>query len=323
MKRILVWTGGREQALCDALARLEGAEIERAADRAHALRAMGAVDGLITSTVLWDADCARELRRASRLVWIQVLNVGYDSMERLGVPERVVVSNLDGVGSAVVAEHAVAVLLALLRGLPVALEARARREWQAGPVIEAARTLRGLELAIVGFGPIGRHAAALAGAFGARVVAFARTARVAPSGIEVRALDALRESLPRTDAVVVAAPLNDATEQRVGAAEFAALRRGSYLVNVSRGRIVDTEALVRALRDGTLAGAALDVVDPEPLPASHPLWSIPNVILTPHTAWAGGGAVEARNLEALVLENAGRFARGESVRHVVSMRRSG
>ena len=320
MKRVVVWYGGGEQALCAALSRFPDMEVERAPDRAHALAAMDEANALVTNTIFWDAEFAEHLRRSRRLSWVQVLNAGFDNMERLGVPERVTVSTLGEIGSTIVAEHALALLLALLRGLPAAITGQRSCSWNAGPVAKAARTLHGLGLAVVGFGYIGRQVGSLAAAFGARVVAFARTARIGPDGTEVRALEDFRASLRETDAVVICAPLNEATEHLVDGAAFAGMRRGAFLVNVSRGAIVDTSALVEALRNGILAAAALDVVDPEPLPASHPLWSLPNVLLTPHTAWAGGGAAQLRSIEELVVENVRRFVRGESVLHVAAMR---
>lgn len=323
MKRVIVWYGGGEQALCDALSRLEAMEVQRAPDRAHALAAMDEADALITNTIFWDAEFAECLRRTRRLAWVQVLNAGFDNMERLGVPERVTVSTLGEIGSEIVAQHALALLLALSRGLPAAFERQRACAWNPGPIIRGARTLQGLDVAVVGFGYIGRQLAALARAFGARVVAFARTARSGPGGTEVRALEAFRSSLREFDAVVICAPLNEATARLVDGAALATVRRGAWLVNVSRGGIVDTSALVEALRSGILAGAALDVVDPEPLPASHPLWSLPNVLLTPHTAWAGGGAAQELQVEELVVENVRRFVRGEPVLHVASMRHVG
>lgn len=323
MKRIAVWYGGGERALCDALSRLGGIELVRARDRAHVLAAMVEVDALITSTIYWEADFAEQLRQSRRLAWLQVLNAGFDNMERLGVPERVIVSTLGEIGSGIVAEHALALLLALARGLPVAFDEQRACTWNAGPVVRAARTLQGLAVAVVGFGHIGRRVAALARAFGARVAAFARTARTAPDGTEVRALASFGSSLPEFDAVVICAPLNQATAGLIDEAAFEAMRRGAYLVNVSRGGLIVTSALVEALRNGILAGAALDVVDPEPLPASHPLWSLPNVLLTPHTAWAGGGAAQLRLVEELIVENVRRFVRGESVLHIASMRHVG
>jgi phosphoglycerate dehydrogenase-like enzyme len=320
-KRILVWTGAGEASLCDALARIEGVRVQRASDRADALSALGEADGYVTSTVIWDEQFARRLARTARLGWIQLLNAGFDSMERLGVPERVTVTTVGDIGARVVAEHATALLLALLRALPVAAAEQSREQWDSTGVVQATRTLYDLDVGIVGFGHIGQAFAALAQAFGARVTAFARTARTGPGGIEVRPLDAFRASLPALEAIVVCAPLNGGTERLIDAPACASMRRGTYLVNVSRGGIVDTDALVAALASGILAGAALDVVSPEPLPKAHPLWSLPNVLITPHTAWAGAGATQARRLRELIVENAGRFARGETLRNVASIRR--
>jgi phosphoglycerate dehydrogenase-like enzyme len=320
-KRILVWTAGGEPALCDALAAVEGAQVRRACDRAQALSALGETDAYVTSTVVWDAEFARRLREAPRVVWIQVLNAGFDNMERLGVPERVTLTTVGDIGAAVVAEHAIALLLALLRGLPAATAAQRHEEWDPPAVARGARTLRDLDVGILGFGHIGRRVAALAQAFGARVLAFARTARTSPDGVEVRSIDAFRASLPALGALVVCAPLNAVTQSLLDSGACAALRRGSYLVNVSRGGIVDTDALVSALREGSLAGAALDVIAPEPLPRSHPLWSLPNVIVTPHTAWAGAGAAQSQRLRELIVENARRFARGEALRNVAPILR--
>ena len=323
MKRLAVWYGGGERALCDALSRLDDLEVVRAQGRAQALDAMGEADALVTSTIYWEADFAEALRRSGRLTWIQVLNAGFDNMERLGVPERVTVSTLGEIGSGIVAEHALALLLALARGLTVAFDGQRARTWNPGPVIRAARTLQGLAVAVVGFGHIGRQVAALGRAFGARVVAFARTARRNSDGTEVRELEAFRSSLPEFDAVVICAPLNESTADLIDGTAFAGMRRGAYLVNVSRGGLVVTSALVEALQEGILAGAALDVVDPEPLPASHVLWSLPNVLITPHTAWAGGGAAQLRQVEEFVVENVRRFACGEPVLNVASMRHVG
>ena len=320
-KRVLVWTAGGECALCDALAPLEGISAERAGSRAEALAAMCEADALVTSTVLWDAELAGRLHRASRLVWIQILNAGFDNMERLGVPERVTVTTVGDIGSRVVAEHAVSLLLSLLRGLPAAVAAQRREEWDPAGVARAARTLDGLHLGILGFGHIGERVATLARAFGARLVAFARTARTAPDGTEVRSIETFLESLSALDALLVCAPLNAGTERLVDAAACAALRPGAFLVNVSRGGILDTDALVDALRRGRLGGAALDVVEPEPLPKSHPLWSLPNVLVTPHTAWAAAGGAQTERLRELVAQNARRFARGERLCNIAPLQR--
>jgi len=259
VKRVLVWTGGGEAGLCEALNGIEGVVVAAATGRADALARMPEADALITSTVFWDSDFALQLQRSMRLTWVQVLNAGYDNMERLGVPARVVLSTIGDIGSSIVAEHAICLLLALLRALPTAWNEQRAREWVAGPVARSARTMHGLQVGIIGFGHIGQA--------------------------------------------------------------FAAMKPGAYLVNVSRGAIVDTPALLAALDRGILAGAALDVVEPEPLPGSHALWSAANVILTPHTAWAGGGRPHLQRLRELLSENVRRFARGEPVLHAAPVRR--
>ncbi|MGH8149630.1 MAG: NAD(P)-dependent oxidoreductase [Steroidobacteraceae bacterium] len=323
-KRILVWTGGDAGPLCETLGRLEDIRVEEAASRAAALAAMNTADGLITSTILWDGELASALRKSPRLSWLQLLNAGFDNVERLGVPERVVVSTVGEIGARVVAEHAMGLLLALARGLPAALDGQRREAWDSAAVARAARTLDGCSVGIVGFGHIGRAVASLARSFGAAVVVFARTprtVRAAQDEIEVRSLEAFRATLGSLDALMICAPLNAGTDGLVDTAAFAAMKRGAWLVNVSRGAIVDTDALVAALRGGVLAGAALDVVEPEPLPKSHPLWSLPNVLITPHTAWAGSRALQARRLQDLIVENTGRFARGEAVLNVARLER--
>jgi phosphoglycerate dehydrogenase-like enzyme len=243
-KQILVWLHAGEHALCEALGRLEGVSVVRAASQSQALQTMHESDGLVTSTVLWDRDFSRELRQAKRLVWIQVLNAGFDNMERLGIPERVTVSTIGGIGAEAVAEHALALLLALLHSLPAALHAQRSRVWDPRTVVRGARTLHDLAVGIIGFGHIGRAAALRARAFGARVEAFARTARTAEAGIEVKGLDGFRPSLPHLDAIVVCAPLNEATVRLIDESAFGGLLPGVRVVYVSRGPFVDSLAVV-------------------------------------------------------------------------------
>jgi phosphoglycerate dehydrogenase-like enzyme len=121
--------------------------------------------------------------------------------------------------------------------------------------------------------------------------------------------------LPEADVVAIAVPLTSETEKLFNAAAFAAMKRGSYLINISRGKVVDTEALVAALKSGQLAGACLDVTEPEPLPAGHALWSVPNVIITPHVA--GESEVTDQRSSALLRENMRRFGAGEPLLNVV------
>ncbi|WP_419816446.1 NAD(P)-dependent oxidoreductase [Glacieibacterium sp.] len=167
-------------------------------------------------------------------------------------------------------------------------------------------SLDGKTLGLIGIGQIGGRVATLARAFGMRVVAQRRSAAAAPEGIEIVPLDTL---LARADHIVIAAPLTPETAGLLGADAFAKVRRGVHLVNIARGGIVDTAALIDALASGQVGAASLDVTDPEPLPPGHPLWSAPNVRITPHVAWSSAGT--PARIFKLFAENVGRFAAGQ------------
>jgi phosphoglycerate dehydrogenase-like enzyme len=245
-----------------------------------------------------------------------VLNAGIDPLQRWGLPSGVTVSTLGAAGAASIAEHALFLLLALLRQAPALLEQQQRAEWATEPMAATIESLQDERVAVLGIGHIGRKIAALTMAFGAEPIGVARSARSDPLGFEIMPLACLGEVLERCTSVVVALPLVPATERLLDAATLARLPRGARLVNVSRGGIVDTDALVAALNSGALGGAALDVTDPEPLPPAHPLWAMPNVLVTPHVAWAGALDKKQRELDAVVVENAYRFVRGEPLLNV-------
>ena len=239
---------------------------------------------------------------------IQSLNSGVDWLLPT-LPATVEVYNASGVHDAAVAEWIVAVLLSLRRRLPDLREAQQRGEWivntndataNGAPPIGPIDTLEGGNVVIVGFGSIGRALAARLSPFGIRVQGVARRAR--PDALT---LDALPDLLPSADAVVLLVPLSEATERLVDANFLARMKPGAILINAARGRLVDTEALIQALRRGNLF-AAIDVTDPEPLPSGHPLWQAPNLMITPHVA----GAVASWKARAY------RFTREQLLRYV-------
>ena len=239
---------------------------------------------------------------------IQSLNSGVDWLLPT-LPATVEVYNASGVHDAAVAEWIVAVLLSLRRRLPDLREAQQRGEWivntndataNGAPPIGPIDTLEGGNVVIVGFGSIGRALAARLSPFGIRVQGIARRAR--PDALT---LDALPDLLPSADAVVLLVPLSEATERLVDSNFLARMKPGAILINAARGRLVDTEALIQALRRGNLF-AAIDVTDPEPLPSGHPLWQAPNLMITPHVA----GAVASWKARAY------RFTREQLLRYV-------
>jgi phosphoglycerate dehydrogenase-like enzyme len=259
---------------------------------------------------------------ATRLRWIQspAVGIGHLLYPAL-VSSDVVLTNARGVRARAMAEHVLAVTLALARQLHTALRNQASRIW-AQELLErreagAIRTLQGSRLGIVGLGSIGMEVARLATPFGLRVSAIRRRADVARP-VEVEELlppDRLDDLLGKSDIVVLAAPLTPATQALIGRRELNLMKRGAFLINVGRGALVDDSALVEALRAGHLGGAALDVFAEEPLDPSSPYWALPNVIVTPHTS----GTMEDywTPLVALFSENLRRFESGLLLLNVV------
>ncbi len=232
---------------------------------------------------------AEELGLAPQLRWVHspAVAVGTLCLDALAA-RQVAVSNSRGVQATPIAEHVFALLLALTRRLPMALDRQRDGRWSQHEFEGALRpvTLRGQCLGVVGLGSIGSEVARLGAAFGMDVVAVRRDpAREVPPGVRaVWGAGELDRLLAAADVVVIAAPLTAETETMFDARRIARMRPGARLVNIARGQLVDGGALVEALRTGHLAGAALDVVGREPLPADDPLWHAPNLVLTPHTS---------------------------------------
>jgi len=254
---------------------------------------------------------------APNLRWIQLTTAGYDHIKRHGAPKNVTVCNAGEAYAPAVATHAVALLLAVQRRIPNALAGQARREWRrefsSQVAVPASSTV-----AVIGFGPIGREVGRLLRGFGAHVVAVTRRGRLDPEADEVQPVTNLPGVLARADAIVIAASYDESTHHLIGAREFALCQPNAVLVNIARGGIVDPHALKSALRDGRIAGAGIDVTDPEPLPADDPLWDAPNLIITPHYAGACGPLAGER-LADLVNDNLRRFMKGETLKHVVHL----
>jgi phosphoglycerate dehydrogenase-like enzyme len=261
-------------------------------------------------------------RRAPNLRWIQARNAGAGQqvadavqIDREAV-ERVVVVTASGVHAVPLAEFTFMGLLAFAKRLPRLQRDKARRKW---PELEQpSGELRGQTLLIVGAGAIGAEIARLAKAFGMEVLAIKRNVREPVDGVDaLHPMEALHELAGRADAIVSVLPGTDATRGVLGEALFAAVRPGAVFVSVGRGSAVDEAALVGALRDGRLAGAALDVFEREPLPADSPLWALENVIISPHDA-ARVPAEEKRQVE-LFCDNLRRDLAGEALRNRVDL----
>ena len=247
--------------------------------------------------------------------WVQLPSAGVEQWIRSGALDdgRVWTSATGSFGLAV-AEHALALILAADK----ALHSFARERSWTDDGRHQVRSLAGATVLIVGAGGIGRALIGLLEPFGAEVIAVTRRGReISEPARPARTLpaDRLPEIWGEARHVVVAAPATDGTRHLVGARELAAMREDAWLVNVARGSLVDTDALVEALRSGSIAGAALDVTDPEPLPDGHPLWELPNVLITPHVATPP--SAERTAFAARVRENVRRLAAGEELEGLI------
>jgi phosphoglycerate dehydrogenase-like enzyme len=244
---------------------------------------------------------------APRLRWVETPAVGYDQLHGTSVLESdIPVTTVGALFAGAVAEHTFALLLALIRRLDEFRAAQARREWTPLQVGE----LQDATIAIVGLGNIGRAVAALAKAFRMHVIGTRpRSGQVPPGVDEVFPREELAAMLSRADVVVVAVAGTAETTNLIGAPELAVMKSSAYLINVARGVVVDEPALAHALASGRLAGAGLDAFVHEPLPTDSPLWTLPNVIMTPHVAV--NVASKLRRAVAHFGENLARFCRGE------------
>ncbi|MGJ8725387.1 MAG: D-2-hydroxyacid dehydrogenase [Roseibacillus sp.] len=259
------------------------------------------------------------LAKATKLRWVQVQSAGVDryiSIKPLMENDDIVLSNFRAVHGPSIADHAMAMLLSLTRNLDFYAAAQREGKWKRGQSPKKTIALEGKTMLVVGLGGIGSEIAQRAHGCGMRVIGTRRSDTPSADYIErVGKPDELLEMLPEADVVALAVPLVPATENLLNAKAFAAMKQGSYLINIARGKVVNTEAMMEALKSGQLAGAGLDVTEPEPLPEGHPLWSIPNVIITPHIA--GKSEVTNQRRSALTVENLRRFGAGEPLLNVV------
>jgi len=256
---------------------------------------------------------ADAVRANPGLRWVQATSAG--AGEQVGAARltdeelhRVTVTSAAGVHARPLAEFAVLAMLAFAKDLPRILADQRARRWDHHPVAE----LSGRTLLIVGIGQIGAEVARMTATFGMRVIGLNRTgAGENPHVAEFAPIDALGDLLPDADVIVISLPLTPETRGLIDAAAIARIKPGAVLVNVGRGGVLDEPALIQALRRQRLAGAALDVFASEPLATDSPLWELPNVLLTPHTA--GLSVRENDRIVSLFVENLRRYLRDEDL----------
>jgi phosphoglycerate dehydrogenase-like enzyme len=294
-----------------------GVELVPAATPAEAARLAGSVDAAL-------GFCEPEVLAAARkLRWVQLYTAGAGpcAAEPLVRKRGIVVTNMQRISGPEIAEHVMAMLLVLNRGFLAWLPQQQRAEWRPGAVpLPRLRELRGRTLLVVGLGGIGTEVARRARGFGMRVTATRASAAPKPDFVDYVGTPAeLANLASEADVVVNCTPLLPATTGLFDDDFFRAMKPGGYFINVGRGQSVVQADLVAALRDGRLAGAGLDVTDPEPLPPDDPLWTAPNIVITPHVS-AGSDRVFDR-VFLLARENLRRWTAGEPLLSVVGVER--
>ncbi len=269
--------------------------------------------------------CVPEVFRdaGESLFWLHSYSIGVDRCLEVDDAEFEgrVFSNSKRLSGPAMAEHSIAMLMALARGLPDYQRAQMDRRWDRDiPGRERFGELAGKTLLVVGLGGIGSEVAERAHGLGMRVIATRNSSREGPDYVDYVGLaDELHKLAGEAHAIVNTLPLTDTTRDLLDAAFFAAARPGAIYINVGRGATTNTDALVAALNSGQVYAAGLDVTDPEPLPADHPLWSMPRVIITPHVAATGGDSF--RRAAIIAQENLRRYVAGDRLLNPVDMKK--
>jgi phosphoglycerate dehydrogenase-like enzyme len=290
-------------------------DVRRAASADEVLASIGDVE------VLYGFPTAEVVAAAPALRWVQSPSAGVEYVARIPtlVDSPILVTNTRGAHGPSISEHVFAMLLNFTRGLPSAIDWQRRRHWGRQEGYRALREIKGATMGIVGFGAIGRAVAQRALAFEMDVLALdAQAVDGSPFVDEVWPPSRLPELLARAEVVVVAAPLTAETHHLLDAAALGTMRPDAYLIVVSRGGIVDEDALAAALGAGKLAGAGLDVTEHEPLPPESPLWDLPNLLITPHLA--GASDAKERRCVEIFRDNIIRYVNGDPLLNLVDKR---
>lgn len=270
-------------------------------------------DHISDAEILYGVVSEEALPHATSLQWVMQPFVGVErSMYPAFKESPITLINSKRLYGPQLAEHAFALLLSLTRGINTQLDLMRDKEWKWTQCVEVS----GMTMGVLGLGGIGRAVAQRAKAFEFNVIAVDPEPMEKPDTVdELGQLDWLPEFLSRSDVLTVCCPITPQTHKLLSHAEFDALPEGCFFINVSRGKVVDEDALIAALKSGKLAGAGLDVTYTEPCPEDNPLWTLPNVILTSHTAGASQNI--AKRAMELFIDNMRKYVNGEPLTNVV------
>lgn len=257
----------------------------------------------------------RQMKAAKNLKWLQASTVGVDRYEGYVDPQKTLVSNSQNLFNKCMGEHTFAMMIAWSRALLLQRDSQNRHEWV---LHEVPSDLFDKTVAVIGLGGIGADVAKKCKAFDMHVIGVRRNLGNKPDFVdELYSLDQLDEVLAKADFVILAVPLTEQTHHMINRDTLKKMKPTAYLLNVGRGELVDTDALVEALQNKTIAAAGLDTVYPEPLPADHPLWAMENVFITPHRANASPTTNRFRF--KFYYENLKRYLAGEPLKNQVKM----
>ena len=262
-----------------------------------------------------------QIRGSRNLEWFQLTNAGTDEYTKDGsFPEHVKFTNMTGAFGRAISEHMLAMTLSAYKKLHIYRDNQRNSLWKD---MGKERTVFGQTVLIIGVGDIGSEFAKLMKKFDAYNIGIRRVERVVPEFIdEMYQLSELDQLLPRADIVAICTPSTNATKHMIQKEQFGRMKEGSLLINVGRGDAVDTEALVEALESGSIMGAAIDVVYPEPLPEDHPLWKQENLIITPHISGLGYFHLEETydKIVEVCLENLERYQESRKLLNEIDLK---
>ncbi|MCM3902642.1 MAG: D-2-hydroxyacid dehydrogenase [Pyrinomonadaceae bacterium] len=270
--------------------------------------------GLLLAEIAFGSPNAQTASQSEKLLWIHLDTAGYTSFDHANIKQSLTqrgtaLTNSSAVYDEPCAQHLLAMILAIARGLPVALDVqRSDRSWPMLVVRSKVRLLNDQTVLILGFGAIARRLVELLRPLEMNLIAVRREIR-GDESVQVMETSSVDESLPRADHIVNILPANEGTKNFLNAERLASLKNGAIVYNIGRGTTLDQNALMRELRGGRIAAAYLDVTEPEPLPADHPLWQTPNCFITPHIG--GGHDSEKERQVKHFLDNLRRFEKGE------------
>ena len=315
-KRILIQDYFGDDLLIKIRSLADDTEIVASADPAVLL-------GEMTGSDIFIGTCdSKLLSAASKVHWVQVYWAGVENCVRqeLFKTGDVLLTNGKRLSSTAIADHAIAMLLSLVRGLDAYHLSQSRSRWDRTSPKNSLQfgEITGRTVLIIGLGGIGTEVAKRAYGLGMRVIATRGSRREGPAFVSYVGLsDEAIDLAPEADVVINAAPLTSSTMGMFDADFFLAMKSTAYFINIGRGKSAVTSDLTAALKAGDIAGAALDVVEPEPLPPDHQLWQLPRVIITPHVA--ARSAITAERIKALIVENVQRYINGDPLLNVVDV----